>query len=244
MNAVQIENLSKTYGAFAALKNVNLTVAKGERRAIIGPNGAGKTTLFNIIAGQKRPTEGHVRIGGLDVTGRRPDQIWARGLTRTFQRNLLFRNLSVWQNVELACAPHHCRLLDTPHTHKTIEQEVITALRQVQLLHARSTRVANLAYGEQRQLEIALALAGRPKVLLLDEPTAGISPSETRAVLDLMHGLPGDLTILIVEHDMDIVFSLADKITVLNFGEVLADGTPADIQRDKSVSAVYMGRTP
>lgn len=244
MIAVQVENLSKRYGAFAALSDVNLTVEAGERRAIIGPNGAGKTTLFSIIAGQKEPTSGRICINGEDTTGARPEQMWARGLTRTFQRNQLFQNLSVWDNVELACAAHHRNFFGKKAARYALEQEVAEILQQVRMLDAHDLRVANVAYGGQRQLELALALAGRPKILLLDEPTAGMSPSETEEILDMMCALPRDLTILIVEHDMDVVFSLADKVMVLNLGAVLADGSVEEIQHDRNVGAVYMGRTP
>jgi branched-chain amino acid transport system ATP-binding protein len=244
MIAVQVDSLSKRYGAFAALSDVSLTVEAGERRAIIGPNGAGKTTLFSIIAGQKEPTSGQIRINGEDTTGARPEQMWARGLTRTFQRNQLFQNLSVWDNVELACAAHYRNLFGRKASRRALEEEVAGILQQVRMLDAHAVRVANVAYGGQRQLELALALAGRPKIVLLDEPTAGMSPSETEEILDLMCALPRNLTILIVEHDMDVVFSLADKVTVLNLGEVLADGSVEEIQRDPNVGAVYMGKAP
>jgi len=244
MIAVQVDNLSKRYGAFAALSDVSLTVEVGERRAIIGPNGAGKTTLFSIIAGQKEPTSGQIRINGEDTTGARPEQMWARGLTRTFQRNQLFQHLSVWDNVELACAAHHRNLFGRKASRRALEEEVAGILQQVRMLDAHAVRVASVAYGGQRQLELALALAGRPKIVLLDEPTAGMSPSETEEILDLMCALPRNLTILIVEHDMDVVFSLADKVTVLNLGEVLADGSVEEIQRDPNVGAVYMGKAP
>jgi ABC-type branched-subunit amino acid transport system ATPase component len=244
MSAIEVENLSKRYGAFSALNNVNLVVQPGERRAIIGPNGAGKTTLFSIIAGQKAPTAGRIRINGEETTGARPSEVWARGLTRTFQRNQLFQNLSVWDNVELACAARYRGSLRDGVSREVLDQEIAGVLVQVCLLEAHTERVANLAYGAQRQLELALALAGRPKILLLDEPTAGMSPSETTDILAMMRALPRDLTILIVEHDMDVVFSLADKVMVLNLGEVLADGTVEDIRCDKNVGAVYMGKTP
>lgn len=244
MIAVEVESLSKTYGAFAALNNINLSVETGERRAIIGPNGAGKTTLFSIIAGQKAPTSGYVKINGVETSGERPDQLWARGLTRTFQRNQLFANLSVWDNVELACAARYRGLTSTHRPREAMAQEIASTLDQVRMLDYHAVRAANLAYGGQRQLELALALAGRPKILLLDEPTAGMSPSETEAIVDMICALPSDLTILIVEHDMDVVFSIADRVMVLNLGEVLADGTVEEIQRDRTVGAVYMGGPP
>ena len=241
MIAVATTKVSKTYGAFAALKNVDLVVQAGERRAIIGPNGAGKTTLFSIIAGQKPPTSGSIFINGEETTGSRPDELWARGLSRTFQRNQLFQNLTVWENVELACAAHHRGLFKSV-SRAALDEEIGAILQRVNLLDAHQRRVANMAYGEQRQLELALAIAGRPEILLLDEPTAGMSPAETQDMVLLMKSLPRDITILIVEHDMDVVFSLADRVMVLNLGEVLADGTVQEIQANQSVSEAYMGK--
>lgn len=243
MNAVEVEDLSKHYGAFRALNRVNFTVRRGERRAIIGPNGAGKSTLFSIIAGQKAPSAGRIRINGTEAGGRRPDELWALGVTRTFQRNQLFQNLTVWDNVELACAARY-RDAGARHVPGALQNDIAMTLDQVGLLGWHDTRVASMAYGFQRQLELALALAGKPKILLLDEPTAGMSPSETESISDLIASLPRDLTILIVEHDMDVVFSVADRIAVLNLGEVIADGTVEDIQKDRNVGAVYMGSAP
>jgi branched-chain amino acid transport system ATP-binding protein len=242
MTAVSVQRISKSYGAYAALKNVDLTVEPGERRAIIGPNGAGKTTLFSIIAGQRAPTSGSISINGTETTGKRPDQLGHTGLSRTFQRNQLFKSLTVWENVELACAAHFAGLFAATPSRELIEQEVGTLLERVNLLDAHEACVGNMAYGGQRQLELALALAGRPKILLLDEPTAGMSPAETQYMLRMMKSLPRDITILIVEHDMDVVFSLADRVMVLNLGEVLADGTVQEIQNNKHVSEIYMGK--
>jgi len=211
---------------------------------ILGYGGVGKTTLFSVVAGQKSPTSGAIYLNDTETTGKRPDQLWKRGLSRTFQRNQLFQNLTVWENVELACAAHYRGLFAAARSRQVLEQDIAAVLEQVNLLTAHATRVANMAYGEQRQLELALALAGRPKILLLDEPTAGMSPAETQAMLRMMTGLPRNITILIVEHDMDVVFSLADRVTVLNLGEVLADGTVQEIQSDKHVGEVYMGKAP
>jgi branched-chain amino acid transport system ATP-binding protein len=238
--ALRVEQVSMAFGNFRALTNVDLAVQSGERRAVIGPNGAGKSTLFNTIAGQYRPTAGRIYLGGREMTGMRPDAMWRHGLSRTFQRNQLFLGLSVWDNVALACAAHRQSGLGLRPA-VAMEDEIADLLARVHLTPLAATAVRNLAYGEQRQLELALALAGRPKLLLLDEPTAGMSPAETQSMLALMAGLPRDITLLIVEHDMDVVFTLADTITVLHLGEVLANGSPAEIQANAKVREVYMG---
>ena len=240
---LRVEKVSKSYGHFLALKDVDLAVRRGERRAVIGPNGAGKSTLFNIIAGQRFPTKGRVYLDGEDTTGMRPDQMWSHGLTRTFQRNQLFQGLSVWENVALACAARHRGIKGLPGSGRkaVMETEIAGILRQVHLEGRSTTPVKNLAYGEQRQLELALALAGMPQILLLDEPTAGMSPGETQSMVSLMAGLSREITLLIVEHDMDVVFTLADSITVLHLGEVLAAGSPSEIQSNDQVRQIYMG---
>jgi branched-chain amino acid transport system ATP-binding protein len=241
---LKVAGVSKAFGQFQALKNVDMRVVSGERRAIIGPNGAGKSTLFNIIAGQLAPTSGHVLINGGDATGAQPDEIWQRGVTRTFQRNQLFQGLRVWENIELACAARHQGAAWPPGAERKreIEADIAEILQQVHLLAHAGRVVKELAYGEQRQLELALALAGRPKILLLDEPTAGMSPTETEAMLELMKALPRDITLLIVEHDMDVIFNLADTLTVLHLGEVLAEGSVEQIRANEKVGEVYMGR--
>jgi branched-chain amino acid transport system ATP-binding protein len=240
--ALRVEAVSMAFGNFRALNGIDLQVKIGERRAVIGPNGAGKSTLFNTIAGQYRPTTGRIYLGGQETTGMRPDQLWRLGLTRTFQRNQLFLGLKVWTNVELACAAHRQHGLGLSYSHaRALDVDIAELLARVHLSSLAGTEVKNLAYGEQRQLELALALAGRPKIQLLDEPTAGMSPAETGAMLALMSALPRAITLLIVEHDMDVVFGLADTITVLHLGEVLAVGTPKEIQSNERVREVYMG---
>jgi branched-chain amino acid transport system ATP-binding protein len=240
--ALRVEQVSKTFGNFFAVRNVSLSVASGERRAVIGPNGAGKSTLFNIIAGQFAPSAGRIHLDGIDTTGAGPDRMFAYGLTRTFQRNQLFQGLDVWENVQLASAARPRGKLRGRAYREAVMVDVAEILDQVNLSSHAVRIVRDLAYGEQRQLELALALAGRPKLLLLDEPTAGMSPSETEAMLALMQGLSRDITLLIVEHDMDVVFNLADTITVLHLGEILAEGAPSDIRVDERVVEVYMGK--
>jgi branched-chain amino acid transport system ATP-binding protein len=240
-----VSRVSKAFGHFQALTNVSLRIARGERRAIIGPNGAGKSTLFNIIAGQLKPTSGRVLIDGSDATAAPPDEIWRRGVTRTFQRNQLFPGLRVWENIELACAARYPRILVQGARRKcNIESDIAEILDMVHLLADAGRVVKELAYGAQRQLELALALAGRPRILLLDEPTAGMSPTETASMLTLMKGLPRDITLMIVEHDMDVIFNLADTLTVMHLGEVLAEGSAEEIRTNEKVGEVYMGRRP
>jgi branched-chain amino acid transport system ATP-binding protein len=245
MTAIQVSGLSKSFGGFRALKNVSFSVADGERRAIIGPNGAGKTTLFNAIAGQTRPTQGRVKIGAVETTGAPPHIMWRHGLTRTFQRNQLFPSVSVRDNVRLAAIAMHGiggRLFSSLGRFPAVDESVTDILGRVHLTDRQDAIVRDLAYGEQRQLELALALVRRPKILMLDEPTAGMSPAETQAMIALLGGLPRDVTLLIVEHDMDVFFAIADIVTVLHLGEVLTEGEPRMIQSDPRVVNVYLGR--
>jgi branched-chain amino acid transport system ATP-binding protein len=244
IEAVKIMGLSKVFGRFGALNNVSLSVAPGERRAVIGPNGAGKSTLFNLIAGQLAPTAGRIFLNGVDCTGACPDEIWHRGVARTFQRNQLFPGLRVWENVELACAARHqepASLLGLRRRSQN-EKAIAEILERSRLLDGAERCVKELAYGEQRQLELALALAGDPKILLLDEPTAGMSPTETQSMLKAMRELSREITLLIIEHDMDVIFGLADTLTVMHLGEVLAEGSVNEIRSNEKVRAIYMGR--
>ncbi len=244
MILLTVSELSKWFGGFRALYNVNMKVQSGERRAVIGPNGAGKSTFFNVLNGQLKPSSGRVTVASADVTGKMPHEMWQRGIARTFQKNNLFLGLTVEQNVRLAVQAHHCQTivrLFTPGRTEAVEEEVVRILEGVNLMERRTTSTDNLAYGEQRQLEIAIALAGKPRLLLLDEPTAGMSPIETQALIRMVQQLPREVTLIIIEHDMDVVFSLADNITVLHQGEVLAEGEPGKIERDQRVLDVYLG---
>jgi ABC-type branched-subunit amino acid transport system ATPase component len=244
MTSLATENLGKSFGGFHALKGVTLAVPSGERRAIIGPNGAGKSTLFNLIGGQTVPTAGRVRLDGEDVTGLPPFRMWRRHLTRTFQRNSIFPSLTVAENVRLPVIARHGigHRAWAGRRHGDLENEVAELLRRVDLAERRHARASDLAYGEQRQLELAIALAGGPRLLLLDEPTAGMSPAETHTMIDMLAALPREISLLIVEHDMDVVFALADMVTVLYSGEVLAEGTPSAIREDERVVRVYLER--
>jgi branched-chain amino acid transport system ATP-binding protein len=244
MSLLRTENLYKSFGSLVVTRKVNLQVGVGERHALIGPNGAGKTSFVHQLAGQLRPTSGRIYLRDVDVTELSPDKRAQLGIGRTFQKNNLFRTLSVLENVRLAMqakrgAWYSC--IRNARADRGLLDEAETILRQVRLTEGLDRPVSALSYGEQRQLEVALALAGKPAVLLLDEPTSGMSPAETDSMIDLVQSLPTSLGILMIEHDMKVVFSLADRITVLNYGEVLASGTPGEIRENPTVRSVYLG---
>lgn len=245
-DALRVENLGKHFGGLQVLEKLSFSVAAGERRAIIGPNGAGKTTLFNVIAGELPASEGKIFLFGEDVTGL-PNYRRARlGLARTFQKNNLFLNLTVLDNLALVLQKKLGleKVWFRPRSRggfPRIYDEAMTTLETWQLAARADLPVGELSYGEQRQMEILLGLASGPRLLLLDEPTAGMSMAETRQILDLLRRLPPAVTLLIIEHDMDVVFGLADRITVLYYGRVLAEGTPEEIRADQRVREVYLG---
>ncbi len=242
---LSLENVSVRFDALKAVDGVSLAVKSGERRAIIGPNGAGKTTLFNAITGVLPPTDGRVILDGRDITRAAPHARAALGIGRTFQITNLFPSLTVDQNMRLALRGLSPRKFSffggsTLSSDERTRFENATTLTRIA---ARSgTLVRELSYGEQRQLELAMALAGSPRLLLLDEPAAGLSPSERAIVADIIRALPRDITIVVIEHDMDLVLSLVDWVTCLNNGRFLAEGAPADIRANAEVQDVYLGR--
>jgi branched-chain amino acid transport system ATP-binding protein len=244
MSLLRTQELCKAFGSLVVTRNVNLEVREGERHALIGPNGAGKTSFVHQLAGQLRPTSGRVFLRDVDITDALPETRAQLGIGRTFQKNNLFRGLSVRENVRLALQAKRggwYACLRPTDKDADIRARADAVLAQARLTDGLDRSVSGLSYGEQRQLEIALALAGNPAVLLLDEPTSGMSPAETDSMIDLVRSLPKSIGILMIEHDMKVVFSLADRITVLNYGEVLASGTPAEIRDNATVRNVYLG---
>jgi branched-chain amino acid transport system ATP-binding protein len=243
-HVLQVEGLEKSFGSLIVTDNVNIRLPIGCRHGLIGPNGAGKTTLFNLIAGDITPDAGHVLLNGRDITSYSPNTRARAGLGRSFQHNNLFRQLTVRENLFMACA------LKQRMSHvfwrqakkiKSIAEEAEVIAEQLNLSIYLEAEVNTISYGTQRHLEIGLALAQDPSVLLLDEPTAGMSPEETIDILNLLNSLPSHLTLLIIEHDTDVIFSVAEKITVLDFGRVLLEGSPDEIRSSPEVRRRYLG---
>lgn len=251
MALLEIKNVSKSFGGIVACHSVSFSVSAGQVMGLIGPNGAGKTTVFNLITGVYQPTSGQVIFKGKENGRQRPDQLSNLGMARTFQNIRLFNNLSTLDNVRIALGRRaEYGLLDalflTPSTRRAearIRQEAMEYLALVGLAKKADHRADSLPYGLQRKLEIARALALKPRLLLLDEPAAGMNPEESLDLVDLIRTLHQKfhLTILLIEHHMDVVMELCDRIVVLNFGEKLAEGTPAEIQSDPAVLKAYLG---
>ncbi|MEA2866110.1 MAG: branched-chain amino acid transport system ATP-binding protein [Bradyrhizobium sp.] len=244
MIALETRSLNKSFGSLAATQDVSLAFEAGLRYAIIGPNGAGKTTYFNLLAGNLRPDSGTVLFAGRDVTRLDVTSRAKIGIARSFQRNNLFSDFTVRDNLMLACALRAgtTRVFWRPMrqtTSASAEADEIAA--RVGLTDVLGTTVRQLSYGSQRQLEVALALACQPQVLLLDEPTSGMSPEETARMHDLINAIPRSLTVIVIEHDMDIVLDIADRIIVLDYGRVLEQGTPAEIRASTVVRQRYLG---
>ncbi len=238
---IEARDLRRDFGGIRALAGVSLRVEAGERRALIGPNGAGKTTLFNVFTGELRPTGGSVHVAGEDVTGLSTPHRARRGLARVYQRTEVFEPLTALENVAMGVAARRAPYRFAPPSaeERSVADELLS---RVGLAGREQVPARALSHGERRQLELAIALAQRPRVLLLDEPTAGMSPAETTRVTELVAGLDRSLTVLIVEHDMDVVFRLADRITVLHEGRVIADGPPLEVRRNEQVNEVYLGK--
>jgi len=241
--ALELRGVSKFFGALAAIQDVTMTVAAGERRAVLGSNGAGKTTLFNCVTGDFLPTSGTIRLFGEDVTEFPAHERIRRGLRRTYQISLLFTGLSVRDNVYLACrgvSRNRFSLL-RPRRSDALVARADELIEAVHLTRQRETLVGALSYGQQRQLEIALALAGAPRLILFDEPAAGLSPSERAELVEILTGLPGHMGYIIIEHDMDVALRVAERVTMMHNGRVFKEGTPAEIESDPEVQELYLG---
>jgi branched-chain amino acid transport system ATP-binding protein len=239
---LRTEGLTIRFGGLTALNNVNVNIRRGEIRAIIGPNGAGKSTFFNCVTGVLRPTSGRILLNGNDITGQPPNMISRAGVARSYQITNILPNATTLENVRIAAQSrrHGWNMFRHYTEFRDIIDKAQAVLASVGLASKADELASNLSHGEQRNLEIGIALATEPQLLCLDEPTAGMSAAETHGIMQLVRKIAKDLTILIVEHDMPLVMELADRITVFHYGEVLADGPPAEIQSNPRVQEVYL----
>ena len=242
---LETRELTRRFGGLAAVNRVSLTVARGEVRSIIGPNGAGKTTLFNLITGGLPATSGRILLKGRDVTGLAPPAIFRLGVVRSFQVSHVFPKLTVRQNVELLVYGR-LRTSGSPfgrarESRAAVEARVTSVLERLGIRDRAGEPTGTLSHGDRRLVEIAMAIAAEPELLLLDEPTAGMSPEETRHTATLLRRLAPAITLVIVEHDMSVVMSISDRISVLHRGEILAEGPPAEIRANRAVQEVYLG---
>ena len=248
---LQANHVTIRFGGLTAVSDFNLSVAPGELLGLIGPNGAGKTTIFNMLTGVYKPTEGEIRIGGVSTAEMKPYQITSLGLARTFQNIRLFKELTVLENVKIGGHIHYkysgtSAVLHTNRFHAAEDEAEVEAMKLLDIfdLRTRADHAAkNLPYGDQRRLEIARALAARPKLLLLDEPAAGLNDSETRALMRTIHDIRDrfQIAILLIEHNMELVMGICERIVVLNFGKTIAEGTPEQIRSNDAVVEAYLG---
>jgi branched-chain amino acid transport system ATP-binding protein len=242
-NALELRGVTKMFGALAAIQDVTLSVRPGERRAVLGSNGAGKTTLFNCVTGDFLPTSGTIRLFGEDVTTFPAYERIRRGLRRTYQISLLFGGLTVSDNVYLACrgvSRGRFSLL-RPRRGDPLLTRTAELIEAVHMSAAGDTPVSELSYGQQRQLEIALALAGAPRFILFDEPAAGLSPTERAELISILTGLPSHIGFIIIEHDMDVALRVAESVTMMHNGQIFKEGTPEEIENDPEVQELYLG---
>ena len=241
--ALELTGVSRTFGALVALADINMSVRPGERRAVLGSNGAGKTTLFNCITGDFPPSTGAIRLFGENVTAFPPQERIRRGLRRTYQISLLFTGLTVIDNVYLACRGVSRGRFSflRPGSDDALVESARDLVEAVHLTPSRDTLVSNLSYGQQRQLEIALALAGAPRFILFDEPAAGLSPTERQELIEILTNLPGHMGYMIIEHDMDVALRVAETVTMMHNGRIFKEGTPAEIEDDEEVQELYLG---
>src|SRR5580692_2095869 len=241
--ALELEGVRRQFGALVALADVNLRVGAGERRAVLGSNGAGKTTLFNAVTGDFLPNSGTIRFFGEDVTNFPPYERIRRGLRRTYQISALFPGLTVHDNVYLACCGVSRSRFSPfrPRSNDVLMQAADDLVQAVHLTAVKQRRVAELAYGQQRQLEIALALAGAPRFILFDEPAAGLSPTERGELVEILTSLPGHIGYIIIEHDMDVALRVVESVTMMHNGRIFKEGPPQEIESDPEVQELYLG---
>jgi branched-chain amino acid transport system ATP-binding protein len=243
---LRIEGLTKTFAGFVAVRDVNFALAAGETHAVIGPNGAGKTTFFNLITGHMRGDRGRILFDGAEIAGQPPERIVRRGIARSFQRINIYPRLSVFENVQVALIARDGRHVDMVRPGRAMARQETAELLALVGLEERAAEVAGeLSYGMQKQLELAIALAARPRLLLLDEPTAGMSPRETAEAIALIRDIvqARGLTLLFTEHDMSVVFGIAQRISVLHHGEIIASGLPEAVREDPEVRRVYLSES-
>jgi len=241
---LELDHVSRVFGGLRAVDGVSLSIRPGERRAVIGPNGAGKTTLFNVISGEVPPTAGSIRFLGLEITSLAPYQRAASGIARTFQITRLFAALTVLENVLLACEAldaHKFALLRPLSSFRDLAARAAGLLDAFGLLSRRSELASSLSYGDQRMLEVALALAGRPRLLLLDEPMAGLSSAERTLMLERLEHLDRGIAVMMIEHDMDAAFAFAESVIVLDQGRVLFEGHKDEVGANQRVQRIYLG---
>jgi len=245
VDILTLKDLCRYFGGVTAVNNVNLVFTDNELRAIIGPNGAGKTTLFNVITGRLPATSGRVIYRGQDITNKLPHEIVRLGICRIFQRSSIFPGLSVFENVRIARQAQRGgshRIFSGKESLKEVNEETWLILEKIGLSEHEHMPAKNLAHGDQRLLEIGIALAGEPKLLLLDEPTSGMSPGETERTTQFIKQLAKEVAIILVEHDMEVVMSISDRISVMHQGSIIAEGTPEEIKRNELVKEAYLGR--
>ncbi len=241
---LRVENLKKSYNGFVAVSGVSFSVAKGELKALIGPNGAGKSTCFNMLMGQLKPSQGQVFLDGENITGRNPRDIWRKGVGRTFQITGTYQSMTVIENVQMALMSHHRRIFSiAPRAWRMYRDEAMGFLRTVAMEAQADRPCSILAYGDLKRLELAIALCHRPRLLLMDEPTAGMAPSARIDLMQLTADIVRDqgVSVLFTEHDMDVVFAHSHHIMVLNRGELIADGNAAEVRNNPKVQEVYLG---